>query len=51
MFVYSNQVGNQQELKLVQPWLVWLSGLSASCEPKGSIPNQGTCLGCRPGPQ
>ena len=37
MFVYSNQVGNQQELKLVQPWLVWLSGLSAGLQTKGSL--------------
>ena len=37
------------------PWLVWLSGLSAGLRTErsqvaGSIPGQGTCLGCRPGP-
>ena len=35
-----------------KPWLVWLSGLSAwDQRVSGSSPNQGTCLGCRPGPQ
>ena len=37
------------------PWLVWLSGLSTSLQTKGSlagsVPSQGTCLGCSPGPQ
>ena len=41
------------------PWLVWLSGLSMGLKLKGpenwkvsgSIPSQGTCLGCGPGPQ
>ena len=36
------------------PWLVWLSELSASLQTQGVtclIPSQGTCLGCRPGPQ
>ena len=36
-------------------WLVWLSGLSASQPANrkvaGSIPSQGTCLGCWPGSQ
>ena len=35
------------------PWLVWLSGLSTSLQTKrvtSSIPSQGTCLGCGPGP-
>ena len=47
----------------MQPWLVWLSqgcmvwlssGWSASLQTKwvaSSRPSQGTCLGCRPGPQ
>ena len=41
------------DIKNIQPWLMYLSGLSAGCEPKvtGSIPSQGTCLGCRLGPQ
>ena len=43
------------EKKTVSPWLVWLSGLSAglrtSRKVAGSIPGEGTCLGCRPGPQ
>ena len=33
---------------------MWLSGLSAGLQTKlsaSSIPSQGTCLGCRPGPQ
>ena len=35
-----------------KPWLVWLSGLRAGLQTKGSsIPTKGTCLGCRPGPQ
>ena len=33
----------------IWPWLVWLSRLSQRVI--GSIPSQGTCLGCRPGPQ
>ena len=36
------------------PWLVWLSGLGAGLQTKGSpiqLPDQGTCLGCGPGPQ
>ena len=37
------------------PWLEWLSEL-IECRPAnpkvaGSIPSQGTCLGCSPGPQ
>ena len=37
----------------VLPWLAGLSGLNASLKNRvtGSIPSQGTCLGCRPGPQ
>ena len=36
-----------------QPCLVWLSGLSAGLQTRvaSSIPSQGTCLGCRSGPQ
>ena len=36
-----------------EPWLVQLSELSSDYEPKvaGLISSQGTCLGCRPGPQ
>ena len=30
---------------------MWLSGLSASQRVVGSIPRQGKCLGCRPGPR
>ena len=33
--------------KSLKPWLVWLSGLRVA----GSIPSQGPCLGCGPGPQ
>ena len=36
------------------PWPVWLSGLSTSLQSErfaALIPSQGTCLGCRPGPQ
>ena len=38
---------------LVWPWLVWLSWLGIPTKQKvaSSIPSQGTCLGCRPGPQ
>ena len=45
-----------QDTKSVQksttfwPWLVWLSGLSATLEPKSLISGQGTCLECGPGP-
>ena len=38
----------------VQPWLVWLSGLSTSLRTerlRGSIPSQGICLSCGPGLQ
>ena len=38
---------------VVAPWMVLLSGLSARLGTKGSlisIPSQGTCLSCRPGP-
>ena len=38
----------------VKPWLVWLSGSSVGLlnqRVAGSIPSQGTCLGCGPGPQ
>ena len=35
----------------IPPCLVWLSGLSNDQRVIGSIPGQGTCLGCRPGPQ
>ena len=41
------------ELKnLSEPWLAWLSGWAPACKLKGSpgsIPSQGTCLGCGPG--
>ena len=36
------------------PWLLWLSGFKSwpvNQEIAGFIPSQGTCLGCRPGPQ
>ena len=36
------------------PWLVWLRGLNTGLwtqKVTGSIPSQGTCLGCEPGPQ
>ena len=35
------------------PWLVWCSGLDIRLKQRvaSSIPSQGTCLGCRPGPQ
>ena len=37
----------------LQPWLVWLSAWKRPVNQRitGSIPNQGTCLGCRLGPQ
>ena len=38
----------------LEPWLVWLRGLSASLQTKGSqvqFPIQGTYLGCGQGPQ
>ena len=38
----------------IEPWLVWLSGLSAGLWTKGSrvwFPVMGSCLGCRPGLQ
>ena len=38
----------------LEPWLLWLSGLSASLQTRESVvrfPVSGTCLGCRPGPQ
>ena len=37
-----------------KPWLVRLSGLTAGLRIKDSllgIPAEGTCVGCRPGPQ
>ena len=36
------------------PWLVWLNGVSASLQTKGSqlrFPVNSRCLGCGPGPQ
>ena len=42
-----------QNKVMLQPWLVWLSGLRAGLRTKGSlcsIPSQGMCLGCGPGP-
>ena len=39
----------------VLPWLVWFSGLSTDWPVNqriaSSIPGQGTCLGCGPGPR
>ena len=45
------------KLKLIKmvnkPWLLWLSGLCGPANQMvlGSVPSQGTCLGCGPGPQ
>ena len=47
-------LGNSFSRDTEKPWLVWLSGLSAGLPNQrvtGSIPSQGTCLGCSPGPQ
>ena len=37
----------------LEPWLVWLSGLSVGCKPKGRQfdSQSGHILGCGPGPQ
>ena len=43
------QAGYIQES--TNPWLVWLSGLSAGQSIAGWISSQGTCLSCGPGPQ
>ena len=35
---------------VVLPWLVWFRARAFEQKLTGSIPSQGTCLGCRPGP-
>ena len=46
------KVTSREIKKNIQPWLVWFSGLCAGLQTNaGSIPSQGTCLGCGPGPQ
>ena len=34
-----------------QPWLVWIDRRPAKQMATSSVPSQGTCLGCGPGPQ
>ena len=52
--VKSNRKKIWSEKFFKEPWLVWLSGLSAGLRTRASpawIPDQGTGLGCGPGPQ
>ena len=39
------------EIKLSEPWLVWIEHWPENQWVASSIPSQSTCLGCRPGPQ
>ena len=58
--LYPNLMGKNYKVsfftykRIILPWLVWLSRLSTGLQKQrvtALIPSQGTCLGCRPGPQ
>ena len=49
-FLYNNEL-SEREIKALAGVAQWIECLPANQRVASSIPNQGTCLGCRPGPQ